>query len=196
MRNHHIFHAMRRHRHGHHPFGDWGRGFGGGGDGGFPGGRKLSSADLQLVLLALLEKQPAHGYELIRALEERSGGFYAPSPGVIYPALTYLDEIGRAVAEAEGNRKLYRLTEDGRAFLDANRAQAETILEALERIGKRMDDVRAAFAGDDESGAPGDLHAARHELKHALMRKRGCAPEEARRIADILRRAASDILGH
>lgn len=192
----HFFHAMRRHRHGHHHFHHWGRGFGGGGDGGFPGGRRLSAADLQLVLLALLEKQPAHGYELIRALEERSGGFYAPSPGVIYPALTYLDEIGRAVAEPEGNRKRYRLTEEGLAHLNANRAEAEAILAALERIGSRMDDVRAAFAGDEESGAPADLHAARHELKHALMRKRGASPEEARRIAEILRRAAADILGH
>src|SRR4051812_28966729 len=56
-------------------------------EGGMPGGRRLSAADLQLLLLALLEQRPAHGYELIRDLEERSGGFYTPSPGVIYPAL-------------------------------------------------------------------------------------------------------------
>ena len=64
-----------------------------GGDG-MPGGRKLGSADLQLLLLALLAERPAHGYELIRTLEQRSGGFYAPSPGMVYPALTFLDEIG------------------------------------------------------------------------------------------------------
>jgi hypothetical protein len=62
----------------------------------FPGGRKLDAIDIQLVILALLAEHPAHGYELIKTLEERSGGFYTPSPGVIYPALTYLHEIGHA----------------------------------------------------------------------------------------------------
>lgn len=167
------------------------------GDGGVPGGRKLSSGDLQLIILALLEDRPAHGYELIKALEERSGGFYTPSPGVIYPALTYLEEIAHAAVEAQGNRKLYSLTDAGRAHLQANRANAEAILDALSRIGGRMDDVREAFAGfaDIDPRATDDLHRARHALKHALLHKRGCSPEEARRIAEILSRATAEILG-
>jgi DNA-binding PadR family transcriptional regulator len=166
------------------------------GDGGFPGGRKLSSDELQLVILALLEERPAHGYELIKTLEERSGGFYAPSPGVIYPALTYLDEVGHAAVEPRGHRKLYSLTDAGRAYLDAHRAEAEAILEALGRIGGRMDRVREAFAGfDDLDPASSDLHAARHALRHALARMRGCSPAEARRIAEILKRAAAEIRG-
>lgn len=202
MRHHHHHHhpafAIGRHgggggRHG------WGRGggFWGPGGEGLPRGRRLSSAELQLVILALLEQQPAHGYELIRALEERSGGFYAPSPGVIYPALTYLDEIGHAACEPEGNRKLYRITDAGREHLEANRASAEAILEALSRIGGRMEEVREAFAGvgDLDPRASDDLHKARHALKHALMRKRGCGPDEARRIAEILTRAAAEITG-
>jgi len=188
--------AIGRHggRHG------WRRGGGGFwdfGDGGVPGGRKLSSADLQLVILALLEERPAHGYELIKAIEERSDGFYAPSPGVIYPALTYLEEIGYAAVEPQGNRKLYNLTDAGRAHLQANRVSAEAILDALSRIGGRMDDVREAFAGfgDIDPRASDDLHSARHALKHALARKRGCPPDEARRIAEILSRATAEILG-
>ena len=167
-----------------------------GGDG-MPGGRKLSSADLQLVVLALLEKQPAHGYELIRAIEERSNGFYVPSPGVIYPALTYLDEIGHAAVEPDGNRKLYSLTEQGRQHLAANRAGAEAMLDALGRIGNRMEQVREAFAGLDalDPHAADDLHRARHGLKHALLRTRDCTPDEARRIALILDRATAEILG-
>src|ERR1700710_1680308 len=101
---HHLLHAIGRQRgrgFGHGAGGGHGRGFMGGD--GMPGGRRLGSAELQLVLLALLAEQPAHGYELIRTLEERSGGFYAPSPGMIYPALTYLDEIGHALASADGN---------------------------------------------------------------------------------------------
>lgn len=166
----------------------------GGGD--FPGGRKLSSADLQLVLLLLLGERPAHGYELIRMLEERSGGFYAPSPGMVYPALTYLDEIGHAAVAPEGNRKLYSLTDAGRAHLSANRAQADMMLDALARIGGRMEQVREAFAGvtDADPQGPDDLHRARHALKLALMRKRGCTADEARRIARILDQASAEIL--
>jgi DNA-binding PadR family transcriptional regulator len=164
---------------------------------GFPGGRRLSASELQLILLALLAERPAHGYELIRTLEERSGGFYAPSPGMIYPALTYLEEIGHVGQVQEANRKLYSITEAGRAHLEANRERATAILEALRRIGDRMEEVRAAFAGegDLDPQAAEALHAARHALKHALMRKRGCAPDEARRIAQILERATAEILG-
>ena len=167
------------------------------GGGEVPGARKLSSADLQLVLLALLEKRPAHGYELIRAIEAHSCGFYVPSPGVIYPALTYLDEIGRAAAEQDANRKRYQITDAGRQHLQANRAGVEAILDALGRVGGRMEQVREAFAGlhaiDPE--AADDLHRARHALKHALIRTQACAPDEARRVAGILERATAEILG-
>jgi DNA-binding PadR family transcriptional regulator len=200
--SYHPFHHLLRaigHRHGGGKFGHGrGGGFGRGfmGDG-VPGNRKLGSADLQLVLLALLAEQPAHGYELIRMLEERSAGFYAPSPGMIYPALTCLEEIGQAVVTAEGNRKLYSLTEAGREHLDANREQATAILETLSRIGGRMAEVREAFSGLDSADpqAADELHQARHALKHALYRKRGCSPEEARRIAQILDRATAEIVG-
>ena len=194
--HHHSHFAIGRRGGRHH----WGRGGGAPwsfGDGGIPGGRKLSSSDLQLVILALLEERPAHGYELIRAVEERSSGFYAPSPGVIYPALTFLEEVGYAAVAPEGHRKLYSLTDAGRAHLGANRLAAEAILDALTRIGGRMDQVREAYSGLDEldPGASDDLHGARHALKHALARKRGCPPDEARRIVDILNRATTEILG-
>lgn len=192
----HSLFAIGR-RGGRHGWGGGGVFWGFGDGGGFPGGRKLSSADLQLIILALLEERPGHGYDLIKALEGRSGGFYSPSPGVIYPALTYLEEAGEAAVEPQGNRRLYSLTDVGRARLQANRAEAEAILAALSRIGGRMDQVREAFAGFDEidPGASDDLRRARHALKHALFQKRGLAPDEARRIAEILTRAAAEILG-
>jgi DNA-binding PadR family transcriptional regulator len=160
-----------------------------------PGGRKLAAAELQLVLLALLAGRPAHGYELIRMLEERSGGFYAPSPGMVYPALTYLEEIGHADFTQDGNRKLYALTGAGRQHLADNKAAADAILLTLSRIGSRMEQVREAFSGlnDADPQAADELHRARHELKHALMRKRGCSPDEARRIAQILKQATAEI---
>jgi DNA-binding PadR family transcriptional regulator len=202
--NHHHdprLRAMRRERgagaHGGFGLGPRGGGRGFMGGGGVPGGRKLSSADLQLVVLALLERQAAHGYELIRTLEETSNGFYTPSPGVIYPALTYLEEIGHAAVEPDGNRKLYRITDAGRAHLDANRTTAQSMLDALGRIGERMEQVREAFAGLDalDPRAADDLHRARHALKHALFSTRDCTPDEARRISAILDRATAEILG-
>ncbi len=188
-------------RHGANPFGGpRGGGFGHGrfmGGDGFPGGRKLSATDLQLVLLALLDEQPAHGYELIRLLEERSGGFYTPSPGMIYPALTYLEEIGYTLATPDGARKEYALTEAGKQHLEAHREQATAMIEALARIGARMGDVREAFAGlaDMDPQAADELHAARHALKHALMRKRGCNAAEAQRISQIIHQAIQEIEG-
>jgi DNA-binding PadR family transcriptional regulator len=166
---------------------------------GFRTGRKLAADDLQLLLLTLIAEKPSHGYDLIKVLEERSGGYYVPSPGMIYPALTYLEEAGHATVEPEGTKKLYRISEDGRRHLDQNRVAADALISQLERIGRRMGDVRRAFAADgEEAGDDGDsneLRQARRELRRVLReRKRGSA-EESRSIADILRRATADILG-
>src|ERR1700749_2032847 len=124
MRHHHHHHPFDhffgRHQHRGGPgFGRFGGWFADGGElggRGFGMGRKLASGDLQLLILDLLAEKPRHGYEIIKALEERSKGFYVPSPGMVYPALTYLEEIGHATVETAGTRKLYRLTELGRSY--------------------------------------------------------------------------------
>ena len=176
---------------------------------GFRAGRKLGGDDLQLVILALLEEKPRHGYEIIKALEERSGGFYSPSPGMVYPALTYLEELGYAVVEAEGTKKLYRITDDGRQHLEQRRAFAEAIFAQLRWVGSRMEHVRRAFEGDEAEPASTDrsagertrhalfgkpLHDARHVLRAALWSKFDADPDEQKRIAEILRRAADEIV--
>jgi DNA-binding PadR family transcriptional regulator len=92
----------------------------------------MDGGDLRLALLALLEAAPAHGYELIKTIEERTGGGYSPSPGVIYPTLTLLEEQGLvAVDSVQGSRKLYALTEAGRAHLGEQREMAEAVLARL-----------------------------------------------------------------
>src|SRR5208282_1231 len=108
-------------------------------------------SDLQLLLLALLAQKPSHGYELIKALEERSSGYYSPSPGMVYPALTYLEEIGHASVEPEGTRKLYRVTEAGLKHLADNRAVIDTLLAQLEQIG-RVQRLRRAAQRESVSG--------------------------------------------
>jgi DNA-binding PadR family transcriptional regulator len=194
----HFWHGMGRHR---RHFGGFGGGFAGGfggamGMGGkaFMAGRRLASGDLQLVLLALLAERPSHGYELIKALEERSGGFYSPSPGMVYPALTWLEEVGYASVAAEGTKKLYSITDSGRTYLGENREAAETMLRQLEFIGRKMGRVREIFGGldDDEES---DLGAARRELRAALREKHGVSSGEKQRVAQILREAAARIRG-
>jgi DNA-binding PadR family transcriptional regulator len=182
------------HRHGRR-FGHFTAGFMGGmGMGGraFRAGRRLASGDLQLVLLALLAEQPSHGYELIKALEERSDGFYTPSPGMVYPALTWLEEMGYTSVAAEGARKLYSITDTGRAYLSENRDAADAMLSQLEQIGRKMGRLREAF-GEDEDSDWRELEAVRRELKHALREKRGASAQERSRIIAILKQAVAQI---
>jgi len=216
MHHHHHWHRhgcdsggegysfMGRFRGGHGRFGGGYMGGDGFGPQGFRTGRKLGSAELQLLILALLGEKPCHGYEVIKALEERSGGYYAPSPGMVYPALTYLEEIGHATVQPDGAKKLYSITDAGRAHLEQNRATADAILEQLARIGARMDSVRRAFSGepadDVDAERPGfsfrgykEAWLARRDLKAALHEKKHSSPEEYQRIAEILRRAAEEI---
>jgi DNA-binding PadR family transcriptional regulator len=192
-----FHHFMARHR-GNHGFGHFGKGFmegGGMGGRGFGMGRKLASVDLQLLILRLLEEKPRHGYEVIKELDERSKGFYVPSPGMVYPALTYLEEIGHATVEAVGTRKLYSITDAGKQHLDANRSTADGLFAQFEKVGDRMDRVRQAMDSDDDRRDSKELHRARHDLKKALMEKAGSSKEELERIALILQRAAAEISG-
>ncbi|UGA38515.1 PadR family transcriptional regulator [Chromobacterium haemolyticum] len=135
----HRPHAMARHGHG---------GFGGGDDESMTRGRKFSSDELQLLLLAMLEERPSHGYELIKALQSRSNGFYSPSPGMVYPALTYLEELGHVTVSQEGNRKCYALAEAGRVSLEQNREQVEWMMARLQHIARKMNSIRRALTGE------------------------------------------------
>jgi DNA-binding PadR family transcriptional regulator len=200
--HHRFHHFMARHR-GHHGFGHFGRGFmdGGMGGRGFGMGRKLASADLQLLILKLLDEKSRYGYEIIKELDERSKGFYVPSPGMVYPALTYLEEIGHATVAADGARKLYSITEPGKEHLAKHLAAADELFAQFGRVGERMDRVRRVLDAEEGGEEPADserrgsreLHRARHELKKALMDKWHSSREEQQRIAAILVRAAAEI---
>lgn len=149
------------------------------------GGRMFGHGDLKLLLLALIEQQPRHGYELIRMIEEMFHGHYTPSPGAIYPTLTMLEELGYAeVASTQGNRKLYAITAEGRAFLDENRAAVEAVTARTERSAQRA----------AKMAAPAAVRDAMHALKYALL-MRGIRWDKAEtlRVAAILQRAAKDI---
>jgi DNA-binding PadR family transcriptional regulator len=201
--HHRFHHFIGRHR-GHHGFGHFGKAFmnsGGLGGRGFGMGRKLGSADLQLLILKLLDEKSRYGYEIIKELDERSKGFYVPSPGMVYPALTYLEEIGHATVTAEGARKLYSITDPGKEHLAKNSAAAEALLTQFGRVGERMDRMRRVLdaeegeESDHERHGSRELRRARRDLMIALADKWHSSREEQQRIAAILARAAGEISG-
>jgi DNA-binding PadR family transcriptional regulator len=180
--------------------------------------RVLASGDLRLIILALLSEKPRHGYEIIKAIEDHSRGTYTPSPGMVYPALTYLEEMGHAVAEPDGNKKLYQITDAGTAYLAEHRRSADETLEGLARFGRRMAYFRQRFAEEDEEAAEFaddlhdreshddqcerhrewrrtrmEFHQIRDDLRAALRAKIGATMEEKDRIFGILRRAIDEI---
>jgi DNA-binding PadR family transcriptional regulator len=125
--------------------GQWG-GPGGGRTGGRSGlGRFFAHGDLRLVILHLIAEKPRHGYEIIKAIEDQVAGAYSPSPGVIYPALTLLEELGYVTVSTapEGGRKLHTITEQGRAFLAANRPALDALLARMEQAGRDRGDEPA-----------------------------------------------------
>src|SRR5260221_6217455 len=197
--HHRFYQCIGRHR--GHGFGPFGRAFmqgGGMGGRGFGMGRKLSSGDLQLLILKLLDEKSRYGYEIIKELDERSKGFYVPSPGMVYPALTYLEELGHATVEADGNRKRYHITEAGQHYLEEHRARADALFAQFARVGERMDRVRRAMGAataDDEtisdsaSSGSKELRHAVHELRRAMEDKWSSPPDEQLRVAEILKDA-------
>lgn len=110
------------------------------GERGGPRGRRrmFDGGELRLVLLKLVEDQPRHGYDLIRAIEERTGGAYAPSPGVVYPTLTMLEDMGHIEEQkAEGARKLFAITEAGRTHLTEKAEEVAELIARLEALGQQ-----------------------------------------------------------
>jgi len=195
----HARHGMRRghHPHFHHSHGErdpHGRGHGADG---FERGRKLGSDDLHLLILALLAERARHGYELIKEIEQRSGGWYVPSPGMIYPALSYLEDAGYASVEAAGAKKQYTISVAGLAWLDEHQAAVDALWAQLARFGERMGRARedARFAEEASSEGRSQLHAALDDLRDALRSQRASTPEHLARLVAILRRAAADVRG-
>ena len=167
----------------HFDFGD-----GPGGWGGRRGrrGRMFESGELRLVLLKLIADEPRHGYDLIRAIEELTGGEYAPSPGVIYPTLTLLQDMGLIEeAPGEGPRKAFQATDEGRALLAEREEEVEALLERLRDLAPR----EGSSAGPAIGRAVKNLMTA---LRHRIGRD-GLDDELLHEIAGILDEAAQKI---
>jgi len=155
-----------------------------------PGGRRrrtqmFESGEMKFVILRLLKERPRHGYEIIKALEEKMWGCYTPSPGTIYPTLQLLEDQGyvRAV-ETEGKR-VYHITPEGERFL----AEHNDVLEDIfERVRETIHD----FTG----GAMGELNGAFVRLATSTYKRawrKGPEHPAIKRVTEILRKAADEI---
>jgi DNA-binding PadR family transcriptional regulator len=164
-----------------------GRGHGrhGGGGRGGPGSRVFHHGALRLVVLALIAETPRLGYEIIKAIEERLAGSYSPSPGVIYPTLTLLQEIGHVTVEENEGKKRYSITDEGRAYLAANQSAVDAELARMQEVSKR------------HGGGPApQIIRAMENLKLSLRLRMGRGPlsdEELQAVAAAIDGAALNI---
>ena len=141
-------------------------------------GRLFDHGELRLVVLGLISERPRHGYEIIKEIEDRVSGTYSPSPGVIYPTLTMLEELGHATVAESAGKKLYAVTDEGTAYLTANQP-------ALDHALARMKSVNTAHGG----GPAPEIMRARENLKLALRLREARGPlteQQVRAIAAAL----------
>ena len=149
------------------------------------GPRVFAPGDLKILLPALIAEQPCHGYDLIRQIEGLFDGAYSPSPGVIYPTLTFLEESELISGDAEGGKKRYTITDAGRLFLSEQKI-------ALDGVRMRIDVSKRSLRGHDR---PPEIHEAVHNLRHALQMHHGrWSPEEITRVAGLLNSTAQAIV--
>lgn len=148
------------------------------------GARMFDSGALRLVTLGFIAEEPRHGYDIIKGLKRRFQGAYSPSPGAIYPMLRLLEEAGLASSQSFGPRRLFTITDAGRAYLAEQR-------DELERIMAQLDEASAPI-GDQAIGEAIDaLRATLFEK----MRRRALTEEQARRLRDVLEKARGEIEG-
>ena len=184
-----------RRRYGGHGFGRYGRGGGEMGPEDLRAGRMLAQGDLRLIALTLIAEEPRHGYEIIKLVEEKTADWYSPSPGIIYPTLTYLEEAGYVTASAEGSKKLYTITEEGRAYLEANREIVDAVLDRLSALGERVNRWRQRMRGErgERGSFPPLTEAALEHLRETISKRlEGDADAEAH-LVEVLARAAADM---
>jgi DNA-binding PadR family transcriptional regulator len=177
---------------GHRARSRW-EGFGGWGPAGSHGrwrgraARLFEQGDLKYVILRLLEEKPRHGYEIIKELESRFGGSYAPSPGTVYPTLTMLEDIGYArVVPEEGGKKIYEITDEGRAHLAENQPLIDDIFSRI-----------AEFAENIFGEPMMEVHRGMKDLGRSIYmsQNKPRSAEQIKKISEILKRAAAEVDG-
>ena len=145
------------------------------------GGRMFEHGALRWVLLSMIADKPSHGYELIKGIESRMGGTYAPSPGVIYPSLALLEDMGAVSVAAEGGKKRYAITDEGRRLLDENAGALAHIEMKMKALRGRPDRIAGA------------IEALRNATHLRLTQEPPLTEAEVEAIADLLEAAAEKV---
>lgn len=148
-------------------------------------GRWFEPGEMRLVILRLIREKPMHGYEIIKALEERFHGCYTPSAGSVYPTLQMLEDQGYVRIVEEGGKKVYHITPEGEAFLESNKSTIDDIFD-------RVRDTVRDFAG----GPMGDLHHAFARVANVTYKRAwrfGSGHPAVPRIVEILKQTADQI---
>jgi DNA-binding PadR family transcriptional regulator len=156
------------------------RGDCGGGGERFRGPKLFDAGALRYIVLQLIAEKPRHGYDIIKEIEQQIGGGYSPSPGVIYPLLSMLQDQGYVSVTPDGNKNLHTITPEGKAFLEENRAVVDAIQERMSAKGR---------------GGTQDL---RHTIRELLilmqgLRRRSLTEEQRAKVHAILKQALDDI---
>jgi DNA-binding PadR family transcriptional regulator len=172
------------------------RGFGGRGRGGFGalrdsfgfgGGRErlFDAGDFKLVILKLLSEQPGYGYQLIKTMEQRLAGGYAPSAGVVYPTLTMLEEEGFTSVSSENGKKIYSVTPEGQQYLETNKGRVKELFDRLEEAGRGF-----------QRGRSPEIMKAFFNLRNAVVARvtrESVTPEQISKITETINAAARTI---
>jgi DNA-binding PadR family transcriptional regulator len=186
--------AGRHHRRGRSGGGHRG-GFGEGGEDLMRARRMLAQGDLRMLALALIAEAPRHGYEIIKLLEEKTADWYSPSPGIVYPTLTYLEEAGYVTASTEGSKKLYTITDEGRTYLQSNRELVDVVLERLSALGERVNRWRRSERRErgERRSLPPLVEAAFNHLRETVGKRLENDADDESRLVEILARAATEL---
>lgn len=145
----------------------------------------FESGEVKFVILRLLKEKPMHGYEVMKALEEKMAGCYSPSPGTVYPTLQLLEDEGYVRVEESEGKKVYHVTPEGEAYLNENR---DVIDEIVDRVRETVRDVTG--------GAMGDVHRTFGRLAKTTFGtawRRGPDDPALARVVEILKHAEEEV---
>lgn len=155
--------------------------------------RMFEKGDVKYVILDLLAEKPRHGYEIIRELEARHGGFYSPSPGAVYPTLQMLEDLGHVTSVQQDGKRVYQITDEGRAFLSERRETVDDIHERMRsRFAPWLDEEEVREFTDEMKEFGRDIR----EFAKLFARSQGQVwrdPARRERIREILKRTRQEI---
>lgn len=162
-----------------------------------PAGRILTQGDLRLIALSFIAEAPRHGYGIIKLVEEKTADWYSPSSGIVYPTLTYLEEAGYITASAEGSKKVYAITSEGREHLKTNRDLVEAVLDRLTALGERVCRWRRGARGKTikRRNLPPLVEAAFDHLRETVSHRLEDDAKAEAHLVQIIARADAELQG-